>query len=229
VEQRDDPRWLVWPARAIALGIVLPVRLAWEVLTRAASAAGRGIERTFALLGRVAAAVLRAVLAVLLAPVHLLGRWVVGPLLSLLSRYAGRPVLRLLTAVLRLVVRPVTALSRWIGHAVAVLAGLAVAPFALLWRLVLRPVLAGLAIASLAVGWAWRTAGALLAALGRLLALPFLWMYRHVLTPVGHGVRAAWRVVVRPVRAALQAVRRSARETGAQVRRQLSVLLGRPR
>ena len=141
----------------------------------------------------------------------------------------------------------------WVPAAVLMIALVAVVMAG--WRFLVQPVVRAVAavargitaavravagVVADAAGWAWRAAGTLLAVLGRLAAFPFVWTYRHVLTPVGHAVRAAWRAAVRPVRSALRTVRgsvrravavtaASARETGAQVRHQLSVLLGRPR
>lgn len=244
----DPPRWLLWPARVVAVSVVLPVRLVWEVLVSAARSVSRAGGALVALLGRAGLALLRPVLALLAA---------VGRVVELV-------LLRPVAAVMRLLGRALGAVGRWLGAVLRAglrgLGRLLMAPLLLLWRWALRPVLTAVAIGLVAVvqgawhfllrplvraihaaaralgrglAWPWHLGGRALRVLGGVLAAPFGWTYRHVLTPVGHAARAAWRACVagpaRAVRGAAAAARASVREAGAQVRQQVSVLLGRRR
>lgn len=211
--------WLLWPARVIALVVVLPVRAAWELLRRASAAVGRAVERFLSALGRALAAVLRPVLSVLWVPVRWLGRTVLLPVVAVVSAVG----VWLLDHLVMPVVHAIEAVARAIGRAVRGL-----------WQHGLRPLLRGLAHPFV---WAWRTAGRVLAAAWRVVTWPLVRAYRHVLTPVGHAVRAAWRAVVvaparavrRAVAAVLRPVRDAVRAAREQVRGQVRALLGRPR
>lgn len=314
--------WLLWPARVIALGVVLPLRLVWEALRGAARAVGTALERALGLLGRALLAILRPAVAAVLAPLRWIGRALLLPLTTALAAalawFADRlllPLVRGLGSALRLVGRGATAVwaavtgavaaaLRALGSAAAaglamvvralgsvgralgqvlrlvvlrpleVLLGVVISaagtlaralavPFVLLWRWILRPVGTGLAVAVVALvmglgrflvkplvraigavlrgagdvlAWAWHTAGRVLAFAGRVLAWPFVWVYRHVLTPVGHAIRAVWRAVVlapwravrRTTSAAAAAVRASVRDARRQVGDQVRRALGRP-
>ncbi|MEU2558617.1 hypothetical protein ABZ626_04635 [Streptomyces longispororuber] len=134
----------------------------------------------------------------------------------------------------------------WVVRGVGIAVGtllrwIFVVPVVALWRWVLAPVGRGIALVAReigdALGHAWRIAGHVSRAVwGFFVRLfrwtvvePVRWVYRTVLTPVGHAVRdALWRPVAQGARAvgragrqALDAVRESARQARADVRRLL--------
>lgn len=215
--------WLAWPARVIAFCVVLPVRLAWEAARRAGQAMGALLERVLGAFGRAVVAVLRPIVAVVLVPLRWIGRTLLLPVLAALGAAFGWLFERLVLPVGRALV------AVWAAVTGAVLAVLRA-----LWHRGLGALLRALART---VGWAWHAAGRALAVLGRLLAWPFLQVHRHVLAPIGHAVRGAWRAVVlgpwravrRTTSAALAAVRASVRDARRQVADQVRRALGRPR
>lgn len=214
--------WLLWPARVVAFCVVLPVRLVWEALRRVVNAVGTTLEKAFSLLGRALLAVLRPVAALLLTPLRWIGRVLLLPVVAALGAALGWLAERLVLPVVR-----------WIGAAMRAAGRSIVAALRALWNggpgALLRAVARVLA-------WAWHTAGRVLAFVGRVLAWPFVWVYRHVLTPVGHAIRAVWRAVVlapwravrRTTSAAAAAVRASVRDARRQVGDQVRRALGRP-
>ncbi|WNI15484.1 hypothetical protein [Actinacidiphila sp. ITFR-21] len=197
--------WLVvairMPARVLALVVVLPVRLLWDVLC----AAGRAARTAADVLGR----------RVLYPPARLLAvalAWLVRVLavvpLAALGRYVLVPAGRVLAWA-------VAAAAHWL---------LAV-PAAALWTYVLAPLgrgtrwcLLGLGavtawlvrvLVAVPAGWLWRVAavplgvaaGLVAAFLLRwLLVVPLVALWRYAVTPAGRGarwvLRGAWRVLV---------------------------------
>ncbi|MFG2994383.1 hypothetical protein ACGFZK_34665 [Streptomyces sp. NPDC048257] len=208
------------PVKIVALLVVLPVRVVWDLLT----ALGRLLYRH----------VLAPVLTHLVEPLLRALGWLLTTLVKLvfvwpwagLWRYLLRPVgswlyVHLLAPLCRAlhtyVLRPL-ALLTW--RFVLVPAGRAViwlaeAAYRYLLRPLYRYVLAPL---GRALAWAWHVAGLITGALWRalrwtgrmLIARPAAQVYRYVLTPAGHLVRAVWRPV-----------RDSVREVRAEVRRAL--------
>ncbi|MFI6979871.1 hypothetical protein ACIBSV_14925 [Embleya sp. NPDC050154] len=189
-----------WPARIIALIIVVPLRLLWELLRLI----GRGIKFLFWTW------FLRPILKGLKI---LLWDWFLYPVLSFVGRYILVPIGNAIAwLVTHLLIRPLVFLFRYV----------LLKPATWLWRYVLRPVgrvtLQALRFAwevSTAVlnflivrplSWLWR---AVLVPIGRgiavvwhhLVVLPVSWAWRNVLTPIGRAIRAVWRfVVVAPLR-----------------------------
>ncbi|MFF8408503.1 hypothetical protein [Streptomyces omiyaensis] len=198
----ENPGCLTGAARAVALVVVLPVRLLWDAL----------------------AWCLRQLWRWLLAPVGRALGWLVHHLLVIPLRWLWEwvlvPVAKVLWRVLDLLlVTPLRWLWEWVLVPVAkalwrVLDLLLVTPLTWLWRHVLGPVVR---VAGAALLWAWRIAGRISRAVGRAvrwvlwnaIGRPLAWAYRVVLTPVGHWLR---RYVGEPVAAAVRAVRAAARE-----------------
>ncbi len=207
------------PVKIVALLVVLPVRVVWDLLT----ALGRLLHRH----------VLKPVLTHLVEPVLRALGWLVTTLVKLvlvwpwvgLWRYVLRPVgswlyARLLAPIGRVlyvyVLRPL-ALVTWryvlapAGRALIWLAE-AIHRYLLLplHRYVLTPL--GKALAR-----AWHVAGLITGALWRavkwsgrvLIGWPAAQVYRYVLTPAGHLVRAVWRPVRDTVREVRAEVRRA--------------------
>ncbi|MEU8901221.1 hypothetical protein [Nocardia sp. NPDC048505] len=202
-----------WIARAIAVVLLVPLRLLWEGLK---------------LIGRVIAAAARYFVENLLIPVSTMVRyWVIRPLwlfvknlvwgwlvqqvlwglvltpaLALILDFILRPLRRAVEEWLwRRVLRPAAArLCRWVlypvGRAV-VWAGYQLArwlvlwPLAQLWRRILRPLWKALRAT---VVYAWRVVGVLV-------VIPCRFLHRTVLGPMFRAFALAWRAaVVRPVR-----------------------------
>ncbi|MFG3040341.1 hypothetical protein ACGFYZ_25940 [Streptomyces sp. NPDC048330] len=189
-------------ARAIALVIVLPVRLVWDALAYCLKQLWRWV---LAPIGRVLAWLIHHLLVI---PLRFLWEWVIAPV--------GRALWWLVDL---LVVTPLRWLGRWVLLPVAkavwwLVDLLLVTPLTWLWRHVLAPV--GRA-AGAAAAWAWHIGGLISGALGRAVAWllwntvgrPLAWVYRVILTPVGHWLRT-W--VWAPVAAVTRAVRAAARE-----------------
>ncbi|WP_242883511.1 hypothetical protein [Actinomadura litoris] len=166
------PAWIVVPARAVALVVVLPLRLCYDLLRLV----GRGVAAVFRAVGEGAAWLLDLlitrplrwlVVVVLIGGLRLLGRGAVN-----LARWVYRrlllPVGRLLAMVGRglalvldfVLLRPLRLVGRglaWLGSGIATVAGwligvLVVLPAVLVWRYVLRPPLLGLAWLFVTVG-----------------------------------------------------------------------------
>ncbi|GHB39928.1 hypothetical protein GCM10010347_06810 [Streptomyces cirratus] len=221
------------PVKIVALIVVLPVRVVWDLLV----AFGRGVRRH--VLGPLFVYVLRPVLRgiawaltvllklvfvwpwaglwrFLVEPVYrhllapggrLLYEHLLRPLGRALSR-TGRGLLWLGGVLYRYVLTPVGHACAWTGT--------------VLWRYLLRPVALGayryvLTPLGRALVWAWRVAGLGVRTVWRafrligwvLVGWPLSRVYRHVLTPVGHVVREVWRTVratVREVRADVRKV-----------------------
>ncbi|MET8264869.1 hypothetical protein ACPXB5_03945 [Micromonospora arida] len=213
-------------ARGVALVVVLPVRLLWELIV----AAGRLLHRYLLRpVGRFLSRWLLAPLAWLLHRLvwlplvwcarhllwlplvwvtrHLLWlplvwvvRTVIWPALVWLTRHGLRPALVVLGRVLVWLARYLVLLPlRWLGT-------------------VLTPV--GRLVVAAVVG-AWRTAGRVLRLLHRLLLRPLLsgvrWVWSVTVVPVARGLRAVWRATVAPAarwarRSVLDPVRLAVRE-----------------
>ncbi|MFI1579611.1 hypothetical protein [Embleya sp. NPDC020630] len=212
-----------WPARIIALIIVVPLRLLWELVRLI----GRGIKFLFW------DWFLRPILRGLK---KLLWDWFLYPVLSFVGRYILVPLANALAWVFtRLIHRPLAFLFRY----------LLLVPGAWLWRHVLRPIgratLLALRFAwdvSTAVlnflivrplSWLWR---AVLVPIGRgiavvwrhLVVLPVAWAWRNVLTPIGRAIRAVWRVlVVAPCRWVGRAILRPIGRATSEVLRALGI------
>ncbi|WP_079404922.1 hypothetical protein [Streptomyces sp. 3211] len=207
------------PVKIVALLVVLPVRVVWDLL----AALGRLLYRHVIapVLTHVVQPVLRALGWLVVTLVKLLFVW---PWLGL-WRYVLRPVgswlyLRLLAPAGRLLyvylLRPL-ALLTWryalvpTGRALIRLAEAAHRYLLLpLYRCVLTPL-------GKALAWAWHVAGIITGALWRalkwsgrvLIGWPATQVYRYVLTPAGHLVRAVWRPVRDTVRQVRAEVRRA--------------------
>ncbi|MER5771185.1 hypothetical protein [Streptomyces sp. NPDC001985] len=210
------------PVRLVALIVVVPLRVLWDLLTvigRALRPVLRwGYENLLVPLGR-------ALRQVLVLTARLLVVWPWRYLLvPLWTRGVARPLSWLWTHVLRyLLVVPLIRLWQWVlvpaGRGIAwVVENAVVPPLRLLWRHVLRP-LGREVLAALKA--AWRIGGHVSRAVGTvlkwLLWYPVRWTYRHVCTPVGHVLRDLWR----PVGAALRSARATAREAGRAAWRSL--------
>lgn len=168
-----------WPARVVALVVVIPARAVWEVLGAALDALDwlweRLVMRPLAALARLLLRYLLTPLGrALMVPLHALWRWLLKPVLVALAVAASFAGTYLLLV-------PLT----WLWHRV-------LRPVGRVLLDVLRPV-------GRALAWAWHASGRVLAVLGRWASAPFRWVYRAVLTPVGHAARAAWRAVAVPV------------------------------
>ncbi|MFJ4711728.1 hypothetical protein [Streptomyces sp. NPDC088785] len=146
----------------------------------------------------------------------------------LLGTWTGHGLARLAAGLYRYLLTPLGRAARALVRWTLVLPALA------LWRWVLVPVGRALGVllretgAALAV--AWRVAGYVSLAVGRFLAgllrlvlvEPARRAYRHVLTPLGHALRdRLWRPAARVARRTLGAVRATARQARADVRRAL--------
>ncbi|MBO4208631.1 hypothetical protein [Micromonospora echinofusca] len=194
------------PARAVALLVVVPVRLAWAAVMAVGGAVDRYLLRPVG----------RFLHRYLLRPVGwFLHRVVWLPLAWLFRHLLWVPAVWLLrylvwiplTWVVRyLIWVPLDRLARLLAPLGPVLARW----FDACWR-----VLAD------AVGYAWRAAGWLLRGIHRILFRPvgivLAGVWRYTVVPVARGVRAVWRATVVPVarwvdRAVLGPVRAATRE-----------------
>ncbi|MBT2449158.1 hypothetical protein J7F03_19070 [Streptomyces sp. ISL-43] len=174
------------PVKIVAMLVVLPVRVVWDVLV----AFARMLNRTvFGPLGQGLARLYElAVLPVLRG----LG-WLVGALLKLflywpwvgLWRYvmlpAGHAIGLLGRAVHTYLLSPLGKGLRWAVRTLGMV--LLVWPAVGLWRYVLVPAWEYV-LAPVGRGFAWLVAGGV----RYLLVLPALALYRYVLAPVGHGL-----------------------------------------
>ncbi|MEU6892140.1 hypothetical protein ABZ934_10120 [Streptomyces sp. NPDC046557] len=196
--------------KIVAVLVVLPVRVVWDLMVGAARAVHRhllGPLYTYVLgpvlraLGQVVSFLLRLLFV---WPWVGLWRYLLGPLVRALYGYLIAPVAR---AVYRYLLRP-PALAVWryllvpLGHGLAWLC-------VRLYRYVLRPV-------GKVLAWAWAVSARVVRVLGRglrwvgwvLLGWPLSQVYRYVLTPVGHLLRGVWRTARAAVREARAEVRR---------------------
>ncbi|WP_307715511.1 hypothetical protein [Streptomyces sp. V4I23] len=211
------------PLRIVVVLLVVPVRMAWDVL----AVCGRALHRTLLrpagrALARIGSAVLRQVLipvgkALFVWPWVALWRYVVVPVVTYglvapvvwLYRHVLAPLGRgIAWAVANLLVAPLV----WM------VANLLVAPLVWLHRHVLTPLGRGVAAV---LGWLgkalfvwpwvalWRYVVVPVVTYGLVvpvvwicrygLVLPAVWLYRNVLTPLGHGiVRLLVHLVVAP-------------------------------
>ncbi|WP_433244155.1 hypothetical protein [Actinomadura nitritigenes] len=218
-EPPAGPAWLVVPARVIALIVVVPFRLLYDLLT----VVGRGVAACWRFLIRVPAAIAVALYRWVLRPLGLVLWW---PLRMLgigiaaaarrLYRYVLTPIGRVLDLVL---LRPLRALGRglawlggWIGRGFAwlfrgigwLVAVLIVLPVSLLWRYLLLPPLLGLA-------WVAHWIGRGLAAAWRAFATAVVWTWRQTGRCLGWllrvfvvvPARALWRYVLAPIGAGI--------------------------
>ncbi|MBT2482043.1 hypothetical protein [Streptomyces sp. ISL-94] len=215
------------PVKIIAVLVVLPVRVVWDLL----AALGRLVHRHLLapVWTYVLAPVLRGlgwVVSTLLKLVFVwpwvgLWRYVLLPVGSWAYAYVFAPVGRVLSAyVLRPLGRAIAWLATLTWRHVVVPVGQAIAWAAMtvhrhlllpLYRYVLTPL-------GRALAWAWHVAGVITGALWRafkwagwvVVGWPLAQVYRYVLTPAGHLLRAVWRTV-----------RDTAREIRAEVARAL--------
>lgn len=218
-EPPAGPAWLVVPARVIALIVVVPFRLLYDLLT----VVGRGVAACWRVLIRVPAAIAVALYRWVLRPLGLVLWWplrMLGLGIAAAARRLYRYVLTPIGHVLDLVLlRPLRALGRglawlggWIGRGFAwlfrgigwLLAVLIVLPVSLLWRYLLLPPLLGLA-------WVARWIGRGLAAAWRAFAASVVWTWRQTGRCLGWllrvfvvvPARALWRYVLAPIGAGI--------------------------
>ncbi|MFE4307923.1 hypothetical protein ACFRR6_17965 [Streptomyces sp. NPDC056891] len=198
----ENPGCLTGVARAVALVIVLPIRLIWDAFAFCLKQLWRWI---LAPIGRALGWLIHYLIVV---PLRFLWEWVLVPVGRALWWLADLLIVTPLEWLWRWVLLPVLKALWWVVDL------LIVTPLTWLWRYVLAPV--GRA-AGAVLAWAWRIAGLILRAVGRaigwvlwnVIGRPLAWVYRVVLTPVGHWLRT-W--VWAPVAAAARAVRTAARE-----------------
>ncbi|MGW0393967.1 hypothetical protein ACWDYJ_24365 [Streptomyces sp. NPDC003042] len=210
------------PVKIVAVLVVLPVRVVWDLLVAGARAAHRHVLGP--LYAHVVGPVLRALgwVAVTLFKLVFVWPWVglwryvlapvgrgIGWLASGLYTYVLAPVGRALYRyLLDPLARGAMFVLRPLGWALAMT--LFVWPWVGLWRYVLRPV--GLGLAWLAAvtwryvlvpvghGLAWVAAAVyryLLRPVGQGVAWLAVGLYRYVLTPVGQAIAWAWHVAAR--------------------------------
>lgn len=239
---------IAWLGRTlVAAPLVWLYRCVLTPVGRAVAAAARAAARALAWLGGnlVAAPLVWLYRHVLTPAGRVLVAALVGVGLALAWLWRYLVVVPLVWAY-RYVLRPVglgaAAVAAGVGAGLAWLWRYAVAePWRFLRRRVFRPVGWGLAVVGReiadAVVHAWRVAGhvsrAVFRFFGRVLRFlfvaPVVWLWRHVVRPVGRGLRygvgrpvaAAAREAGRSVHAALSAARASVRETRAELRRAL--------
>ncbi|MFE3578943.1 hypothetical protein [Streptomyces vinaceus] len=221
------------PVKIVALIVVLPVRVVWDLLVAFGRAARRhvlGPLSTYVLqpvlrgLGRVLAVLLKLVFV---WPWAGLWRYLLQPLyahvLAPLGRGLYARLLRPLGEALARVGRGLAWAGAVVHRYVLTPAGQALAwTGAVFYRYLLRPL--GLAVyryllapLGQALVWAWHVAGRIVRAVWRgvrlvgwvLIGLPAAQLYRYVLTPVGHVVRDVWRTVRNTVREVRAEVRKA--------------------
>ena len=217
------PGCLIWPARVIAILIFVPLRLLWEVV----AAIGRAVEA-----------------------------WVIRPISLLLHHVLVRPVRWLFTVLVVIPLRwlwraVLTPVGRWlwtyvlfpvaraVGWALGWLLLIILTPFVYVGELIgkglrafyrwIRPALAALGrLLADALSYAWGVATVVVRFIGRVLyhtlVRPVRWLWRIVIRPVlaamGFAIAWAWRVaVVQPARWAHKNVLRPATQTVNEVRR----------
>ncbi|MFK0045783.1 hypothetical protein ACIQU4_16955 [Streptomyces sp. NPDC090741] len=221
------------PVKIVALIVVLPVRVVWDLLAAFGRAAQRHVLGPFSVyvlqpvlrgIGRVLTVLLKLVFVwpwvglwrYLVQPVYAylvapLGRFLYAYLLRPLGEalaWAGRGLAWVGAVVYQYVLTPVGRALAWTG---AVAYRYVLRPVGLgLWRYVLVPL-------GQVLVWAWHVAGRIVRAVWRAVRLagwvlvgwPAAQVYRHVLTPVGHVVRDVWRIVRSTVREVRAEVRRA--------------------
>ncbi|MFK0219915.1 hypothetical protein ACIQWN_17185 [Streptomyces vinaceus] len=221
------------PVKIVALIVVLPVRVVWDLLVAFGRAARRHVLGPFSTyvlqpvlrgLGRVLTVLLRLVFV---WPWAGLWRHLLQPLyahvLAPLGRGLYAHLLRPLGEALARVGRGLAWAGAVVHRYVLTPAGQALAwTGAAFYRYLLRPLGLGvyrylLAPIGQALVWAWHVAGRIVRAVWRgvrlvgwvLIGLPAAQLYRYVLTPVGHVVRDVWRTVRNTVREVRAEVRKA--------------------
>ncbi|MCX4473625.1 hypothetical protein OOK41_25520 [Micromonospora sp. NBC_01655] len=192
--RQGPPPLIVVIARGVALVVVLPVRLLWELLAGTA----RWVDRW--LLSPIG----RAVRAWVLRPLAwLLHRLVWVPLAWLAKHLLWYPLVWFLRTLVRPVARVLVKVVDWLIRHVLV-------PLVELVRRAFGPALAAvgrglwwlLRLVAGALAYAWRLTGRIVNVLYRLLLRPvglaLGWVWRHTAVPLGRALRAAWRVTVTP-------------------------------
>ncbi|RLK22691.1 hypothetical protein DER29_0530 [Micromonospora sp. M71_S20] len=218
---------LVAVARGIALVVVVPLRLVWELVV----AVGRWLHRwLLAPVGRFLDRWLLRPLGWLLrilvwVPLVWLGRglgWLFRTLIWVPAVWLARGLAWLARTVVWV---PLTWLAyhliwvplRWLARLLAPLGRLLVAGLVAVGRWLAA---AGRVLLD-ALAWAWWAAGRLLWWCYALTLRPFVlgagWLWRHAVRPVGRAVAAAWRATVSPTvrwvrRAVVDPVRQATRE-----------------
>ncbi|WP_158848649.1 hypothetical protein [Saccharothrix deserti] len=226
-EEPLPPRWAVWVARAVAVVVVVPVRLVWEGL----KAVGRAVHR-FVL--RPLSGVLRRIWTSVTALTRFLWRRVVVPIGTglrrvfgvlgaglrggggLLMRYLLRPTGALLRALASLVGRGLGALADGLRRGFRALTRFALRPAGRGLRRLFGPVGRGLRAAAVAVAGFLRRAVASTRRLLRVVLLnpvvwcwrtlvvkPLRWLWRNVAVPTGRAIGAGLWWLVRLFAAAL--------------------------
>jgi hypothetical protein len=211
-QRAEPPAWITWPIRAVALIVVFPFRLLWELAVLiyrfVCVPIGRALGwllRTFLLAPLLW--LLRQLLQWVLLPIWHALRWVgaalvtgVAWVLRMLLRYVLTPIALAIVWVLTPVVR---ALYNWVlaplGHAVAwLLVGayrwvLTPVGHAIVWafhaayRWILRPI-------GSAIGWTARAAYRwILVPIAMAISWSCRVIYRYVLRPVGLAIAFGWR------------------------------------
>ncbi len=195
---QSGPSWIVGPVRVVALIVVLPFRLAYELL--------KAIGRAFGWVG------------------DLLYRWLLAPIgrfFAAIGRAVYRYVLTPIGHVLDLLLlQPFLWLMRGVGLVLGwLLTLLIVIPATFLWRYVLRPPWLALVWAGRVVGeaiaWAWGWTARGLAWTGRVfIVIPARALWRYLLAPTGRAI--AW--VLRPFTITVRAAWRTLRQAGRDIR-----------
>ena len=187
------PGWITWPARVLAAVVVVPARLAWEVLR----ACGRFLHRyLLAPIGWLLTVAVWRPLAFLayhlvVIPARAFGHFVLRPLGVALRWFFWLPLVwlavHLLVLPLRFLAAALAPVWSWLGRAARGLWRCAEAVAAWAYRWLFRPI-------GLAAAWAWQLSTAVLAAVAR-------FFYRYLLRPVGLTITWTWRhTVVAPAR-----------------------------
>ncbi|MFC4054276.1 hypothetical protein ACFOY4_31675 [Actinomadura syzygii] len=213
------PAWIVVPARIVALIVVLPLRVVYDLVRLVARGIRTGL---LAPVGRLLGAVLRGIGAVLsllvvrpvrwLAVVVVLGflRWFyrvllvpIGTFLALVGRGLGRLAGFLIVRPLRWLLAVTGRGLGFLFAGIALVFGvLVVLPASFLWRYVLGPTLRALGAFALAlgagIGWSGRQLGRFFGWLARvLIVIPARTVWRYLLSPVLAGARGTWRLAAR--------------------------------
>jgi hypothetical protein len=214
---------LTWPARVIAILIVVPLRLLWEVIAAIGRAVETWVIRPIALLlYHVLVRPVRWLLTVLVViPLRWIWQAIFTPVGRWLWTYAVVPVARavgwLLGWLLLIILTPFVYVGELIGKGLRVF-----------YRWI-KPALAALGrVLAAALSYAWGVAVVVVRFIGRVLyhtvVRPVRWLWRTVVRPVlvamGLAIAWAWRVaVVQPARWTHKNVLRPATQTVTEVGR----------
>lgn len=215
-EGDDVPGWIRYPARAIALVFVVPVRFLWEIVKRTVLLVGAALSWAGVYLFwlplrwlwlnliwfplrwvwlNVIWWPLRWVwLTVLWPPLRWTGVNVIGRPLRWL--FVHLVILPVGWVVVTLIYEPLRWLARALRPAAAAVLRAIECTVETLWwlaeRAVLRPIGWVLRVLADALGWAWRHS-----------AVPFgrgiAWVWRHTVVPAARGVAWVWAHTVTPV------------------------------